>query len=155
MAATATAKAPKKVTKSVDHDDRDIREDHSVWLHQALGMQVHELLPEKIVDKYWELKRIADRSSMSLTQREVILMIWLLGGGRPTIEEDMPPTVLQMYRKGQVKKGDTVEVNWRDNWIKGELIEVTGNNELIVLPVGEPDERRFDTGAVRLPDLES
>lgn len=146
--ATAT-KAPPKARPVVN--DREIREDHAEWLRQALGLQEHESPPAKVVESYWELKRIADRLGMGLTPREIILSIWLLGHGKPTAKEEAPPTVVELYRKKQIKLEDTVEVLYRDVWMDGVLKNVTGNNELIVQPVGESDERRFTVEQVRIP----
>jgi hypothetical protein len=140
---TATAKPPKKTAPAPSFDDREICEDHSNWLHQALGLQQFDVLPANLVDKYWELKRIGDRSTMILTQREIALMCWLLGYGKPTAREKLPPTVVELYRKGQIKKEDTVQVKYRDVWMPGVLKDVTANDELVVQPVGEADERRF------------
>ncbi len=139
-------------TKLAARDDREITEDHSKWLHEAIGLSHdHQSpLPEKLVEKYWELKRIFDRGNGRVTQNEINFMCWLLGHGKPTGEEQRPPTVLEMYRKKQIKKGDKLEVLYRDKWMEGVLTDVTGNNELVVQPTGEADERRFSVDEVRV-----
>ncbi len=134
-------------------NDREINEDHANWLHRALGIPDYDLLPEKMVEKYWELKRIADRTGTYLTQREIVLIAWMLGYGKPTAKEELPPTVVDLYRKGQIKLEDPVQVKYRDKWMEGTLKSVTSNDELVIQPVGEPDERRFKTDDVRVAEL--
>jgi hypothetical protein len=134
-------------------NDREMSGDHNVWLHQALGMQMHEVLPAKLVDKYWELKRIYDRTNVNVQQRDIAFMCWQMGFGKATEKEKQPPTVVELYRKKQLKVGETIGVKWRDKWVDATLVGVTGNDEIIAQPVGEADERRFKAEDVQVPVL--
>lgn len=131
-------------------DEREIPESLNVWLHQSLGMADHEILPKKLVDKFWELKRIFDRTGTIMSQRDIAFLTWQLGFGKPTEEEKRPPTIVDMWRSKQIKRGEKIEVNWRDKWMDAVFQGCNANDQIIAQPVGEADEQRFTAEQARV-----
>lgn len=131
-------------------DNREMIENHRVLLLQTLGMQAYEELPKKAEDEYWKLKRLFDRTGSIIRPSDLGMMCLTLGYGKPTKDEQLPPTIADMWRKKQIKRDETIQVKWRDAWVDAAIKGVTGQNEVIAQVVGDPDERRFGCDDARV-----
>ncbi len=130
-------------------DDREMMDGHVAQLKQCLSIAEHEQLPDKLVEKYWEMKRIFDRIGAPVRAPDLALLGFLHGFGKPTAKEKAPPTVVDMWRKKQIKAEAPVIVKWKGADVDGVLKSVTGNDGVIVQIVGDPDERKFEAADVR------
>lgn len=130
-------------------EEREMTEGHVAQLKQCLSIAEHEQLPEKLVEKYWEFKRIFDRVGAQLRLPDLALLGFLHGHGKPTAKEKAPPTVVDMWRKKQIKAESPVIVKWKGAEVEGVLKSVTSNDGVIVQMVGDPDERKFEVADVR------
>lgn len=135
---------------SAADDVREMPESHNAILHQCLGLLGHEPLPEKLVQKYWELKRIFDRTGTIMRSADFAIFTWQMGYGRPTAKEEAPVTVVDMWRKKQIKPEETIQVKWRQKWVDAVFKSVNAYNEVIAQVVGEADERKFKAEDVKL-----
>lgn len=130
-------------------DNREISEFDAGVMRQSLGLAEHQELPEKLVAKYWELKRCFDRTGTIIRSNELAFLAFLHGHGKPTDKEKTPPTVVEMWRKKQIKPEAAVDVLHRNKWTPATLKLVNSNDEIIVQIVGDPDERKFTAKDVR------
>lgn len=137
----------------MSEDQRDIPEMHNGWLHRGAGLDEHQSLPEKLVEKYWELKRVCDRLDVRVSERDIAQLIFLGGFGRPTTAEKAPLTLVQLIRKKQVKRGDLVLVKHRNKWVEATLIGVSGKSEVIAQIADDPEERHFKTDECKAAEV--
>lgn len=131
-------------------DQREMPESHKACLYSCLGLKGHEELPTKLEDKYWELKRIFDRTGTLIRPADLGILCWQMGYGKPLPSELAAPTVVSMWRKKQIKIDETIQVKWRDKWVDATLKGVNGLNEVIAQVVGDADERKFKSDDARL-----
>lgn len=130
-------------------DDREISETHVAVMRQSLGLAEHQELPEKLKEKYWELKRTFDRTGTILRSNELAFLAFLHGHGKPTEKEKAPPTVVDMWRAGQIKAEAPISVCYRKTWVDATLKLVNSNDEIIAQIAGDADERKFTAKDVR------
>lgn len=130
-------------------EDREIKEAHRQVLQQSLGLKEHEELPPKLKEKYWELKRVFDRANTIVPDHALCFLVFLHGGGKPTEKEKAPPTVVDLWRAGQIKAEALISVKYRNSWVDATLKMVNSNDEVIAQVVGDPDERKFAVKDVR------
>jgi len=133
---------------SIDND-REITQAHAQVLRQSLGIAEQDELPEKLREKYWELKRTFDRTGTILRSNELAFLAFLHGHGKPTQKEKAPPTVVDMWRAGQIKPESPISVLFRKTWVNATLKLVNSNDEIIAQIAGDPDERKFEVKDVR------
>ena len=107
-----------------------------------------EPLPQKLLDKYWQLKRCMDRIQAALTLSDLARLCVECGYGKPLPEDNKQPTVADLWRKQQLQQGAAVVVEWRGTKVKGALHGVTSGNEIIVTLDGDPERRRFSVDRV-------
>ena len=132
-------------------DLREMPEAHRAVLYTSIGLKGHEGLPPKLEEKYWELKRIFDRTGTLIRAADLAIVCWQLGYGKPTVQELAPPTVVQLWRKKQIKVDEPIVAKWRNKWCDALLKGVTPNDEVVVLVIGEVDEQRLKVDDVKLP----
>lgn len=139
----------------MDDDQRDIPEMHDGWLHRGAGLDEYQSLPPKLVQKYWELKRICDRLDVRMSERDIAQLIFLGGFGTPTKAEQAPPTVVQLIRKKQIKIGDEILVLFRKKWTEAVLRGVSGKSEVIAQIADDPEERHFKADECKVSEKEA
>jgi hypothetical protein len=99
-------------------------------------LSLHEegaIIPEKVVNGYWELKRLHDRASAPLHGGVLAFMCWSLGFGKePTKSETASPTVVQLWRDKELKHDDPVMVKYRNKLRPAVIKGVTGEDQVRV-----------------------
>jgi hypothetical protein len=122
-----------------------------VILHQALGLAEHDELPQPVQEKYWEMKRIFDRTGTLPTQSDLCMLVFSEFGGKPLDRELAPPSIVDLWRKRQIDREARVLVEWRKKKVEAVFKGVNGANEVVVQMIGDPDERAFAPDLVSLP----
>lgn len=111
---------------------RDIPEHHVPVLHQLAAIPETDLLPEKLINKYWANAIVANRCGWSLSNETLVRICVECGYGKLTEAESHPDVAAQWF-KGTLKKGTPVKVNWREEILTGKIMGVNGKRECVVL----------------------
>lgn len=128
--------------------DRDLPQNDEAILRQMCSLINGEPLPEKLVNKYWANKLVADRGGFPI-RSEFIRICVECGFGKPT-EREANPTVVDLWRLKKVKSGDAVIVEWRGKKSPATLLSVTVTNKIRVLLDNDSEERQVEVGQVTL-----
>jgi hypothetical protein len=130
--------------------DRDIPDTHEVTLRQATGTQAGDPIPDKVREKYWELKRVFDRAGTIVTPNDLCQMLFSIGTGKPLKKELEPPTIVDLWRQRKILRDAKVVVDYRDKKHNGVLKNVNGQNQVVVQLIDDEEalERTFDTKLV-------
>lgn len=135
---------------------RDINDVYMPTLLQACGLQTGDSLPEGVVEKFWEYKRIKDRVGPSMFQDFELHLICLLGGAatpKPELD-NVPLTFLELVERGDVKPSDPVVVLWRGEERAGNFLGITGRKQVkVILDNDDGKEREVSPKNVKLPQL--
>ena len=129
----------------------DVPEDHANLLRTLCRLGEYDELPPKVVDRYWDRKRLHDRLSYSITHDSLIAIADSLGYGKPS-EREANPTIIDRWRKGELRHGAPVVVKWRNGERDGVLHGVKQGN-LVVQMDGDSEERTFTPDKVRVAEL--
>ena len=121
-------------------------------LCQALSLQHTDDLPEKLVDEYWSMKRVADRMNMRVNGAPLLMLLYQLGYGKPTSSELSVGPLADLYKQGDLKSGDTVVVVWRNQDKLAVLRSIAGDTALVLIE-GQDKEREIPLEKVTLAEL--
>jgi hypothetical protein len=122
----------------------EISEDYQAILARMCGIKEHETLPSKVVELFWQYKRIQDRCGNSIIPDFQLANICLMAGvGVPKSVDEKIVTILDLATNGKVKRGDEVRVKWRDDVKPAKFQNVTGRKMVKVILEGETDTREF------------
>ena len=88
-------------------------------------------LPEKLIQNYWELKRIGDRISSAVTLQDMKWLCFGLGLGKAHVR--VTPTIVDLWKEKKVKGGDTVLVKWRGAEEEAKILRIVGSQVQIEL----------------------
>ena len=126
-------------------DDYTIPDEHVRLLKQATNTPGDEPLPAKLEAKYWELNRLSNRANSRLREGDLVFLCFTLGYGKPTEQENAPPTIIDLIRSGSVKLSDPVEITWRKQQRTGKVLAIVFNGkdkeDLRVQLDGDSEER--------------
>jgi hypothetical protein len=135
---------------------RDINDAYMPTLLQACGLQTGDSLPEGVVEKFWEYKRIKDRVGPSMFQDFELHLICLLGGAaapKPELD-NVPLTFLELVETRRVNHGSPIVVTWRGEERLGTFLSITSRNQVkCILDNDDGKEREVSPKNVKLPQL--
>jgi hypothetical protein len=132
--------------------DVDVPEAHAAILRTACGFSEEVELPAKMLAKYWEMKRICDRTSDRMSISDLKHIAYELGYGKPT-DSEAHPTIVDLFRRGALKRDTPVVVSWRNGERNAVLKKVDGLGRVFVQMDGDPDERQIAADKVRVGEL--
>lgn len=131
----------------------EMSEQHAGLLKTLAGIDEADELHPKLVDAYWELKRCFDRLNCNVTDRELAMLAFTQGLGKPLTGEDSL-LLGELFKKGVVKHGAPIEVQFRNVWRSAKLIGPTGTSRMFVVQIdGDSEERTINDNKIRLPEL--
>jgi hypothetical protein len=110
-------------------------------LRRCCSLGEVDVLPEKLEEEYWELKRCCDRIGVIPSHRELAMLGFLQGYGKPTKKELAPPSIVDLWKAKKVKHGDEVKVEWRNGIKPATLKGVVDREKVIVQFEGEGTEK--------------
>lgn len=134
-------------------DTHDVPDQHIGWLRTSLGLAENTNVPDSLIEKYWEFKNIFDRFGNGLQPRDIAMLAYAEGYGKPTAKELTPPTIVDLWRNGKVKRATPVSIVWRGKQKTGVILGVSGANLPIVLVDGDSDERTVPVKDVSVLEL--
>jgi len=132
---------------------REIPTEHANMLKRSIGLMETDDMPPKAEQRYWETKRCCDRIGVELLPNDIAQVAVACGYGKPTKKENEVPTVVQLWRKKQIKAGHPVIVQWLDGEREATLKQVVGATEVVVLLDGDPEERTVAVERVVVPAM--
>lgn len=115
--------------------EREIPESDSAVLHALCGLQASEPLPDKLQNRYWAAKFVCDRAPGYPVRNEFVRICVECGFGKQT-ENEMHPSVAQLWRRREIRAGQPVIVNWREKKVSGQLVGLDAVNQATVLIEG-------------------
>lgn len=119
-----------------------IRDEDLELLRVASGTAVGKELPKSLVDTYLEYKRILDRCSVNRVPFDILVQIvYASGHASPTPEDREKFDIVKLASEGKVKKGDKLEIYWRDERMSATFECITPRQR-VKLMVGEETETR-------------
>lgn len=134
-------------------ETREINQETADRLRSALRLEEFAELPRKLVTGYWEIKRCCDRLSEPVTMHDLALLAYSLGYGKETAAEKAPPSVVDLWRRKQLKYDAPVVVRWRGKELNATFKGVDGSDQPIVVLDGDGEERKLPAADVWLPEL--
>ena len=122
--------------------DREIPEDHRLKLCTALSMTA---VPPSVVDRYWRIKRCADKSNVFPSDE----MLVLIAGWDAVKEEESTPPAPEVDWSA-VPYDSAVKAWWRNKERDGRFQGVSPVGDLFVVVDGSPDVREIAPRKVTL-----
>lgn len=114
----------------------------------ALGAK-NEEVPIQVMDNYWQCRELCDRLGIHVMSDALILTVIMTSA----VIHAAPAkrNLLQLWQDREVVALDWVEVLYRDEWIKAQIMEVNKPNSAIrVLIQGKANSTEFPLERVRL-----
>lgn len=133
-------------------DVRPLPKDDDRILRQITSILPTDELDAKLLNRYWEFKRCCDRASINVLPQDLARLCTETGFGKKTVAEAAPPTVADLYRRGELKKGDVVEVQWRNSQKIAFFRGLNASNQPIVQLEGDSEERTVSVDKVSIPE---
>ena len=135
-------------------DDYEIPEDHRLQMLTICHKSEQDELPEKVRKRYIYFRWHADAANHALNNSDLVHIVvssnWL-----SRIPEPKPDDVCTKYQNGEIKRGDPVACQWRDEKARpGVMLGVNPERKAIIRFEGEPDERALDPERVTFLDKE-
>jgi hypothetical protein len=107
---------------------REISDDHASLLRTLARLGEGSELPEGLVEDYWELKRCYDRVSQYLDVRDLAMLAWKHGYGKPV---EKPPELIKLFKGREIPYGTVVSALWRHEWVEGKLVGTKGDRLMV------------------------
>lgn len=130
----------------MDYDVTDIPEIHQVWLRASAGV---EEVPEKLVKRYWEVKRVFDRTGTIVTARDIAFLCVLDGFCQPLPSETAKPTISSMLRAKKIPIDQQVTATFRGQKLPGRIRKINGQGKVVVA-LEDGNERAFSDDSLEL-----
>jgi hypothetical protein len=112
---------------------RDLPYHDSDLLKTLTRKQPGEDLDASVVDLYWRFKVVSDRGCQeALSHQTGVLIVLLAGAFKPLPEDNLPPTVTQLYNDGSLRADDLVEVQYRGKPVQARFKSINGVGDIVV-----------------------
>lgn len=126
-----------------DIKDRPMDEEHEAMLLRLTGQDVDGSLPQRVVEIYWELRKIADPIRARI---EPITLAWIVLLANNAPQE--PPE--SFFDETDVKRDDPVVVKFRGRYRLARWIENDRHEKKVIAALEDDGEaRRFAPTNVR------
>lgn len=128
---------------------REPIEEEKNILNHLIGHAEHEELPIEILDAYWRAKEMSQRAGVRMFSTEMLTSVVLHSG----YDHDPPAnaTVMDLFRSGDLKRNDWIEVLWRNEWIRAQIHGISQRDKTIrAFPEGEAQAKNFAVEHTRL-----
>lgn len=113
----------------------------------------NDQLPQALVDIYWGLKNVFNKINIhSIPEPFLGLIAYTAGIG---LEPPPPPTLMQMWQAGDLKRHDEVEYKYRDAWGKfGKLIDIDYARRSFAIQGTDGIRYQIPQADIRLPEAQ-
>ena len=126
-----------------------IRDEELELMRVASGTPVGGEIPEEVLKAYEKYKRIWDRCSSSrLPMDKIFDIVFWAGGGEPCKADVKKFDILALGRAGEVKRGDVLEIFWKNEKMEAVFDEVTGRGKVKMFVGDEVETRELDPKVV-------
>lgn len=115
--------------------EREVPERHANVLKAICRLQEQDDLPEKVVAKYWELKRCLDRAQCGLSNNDLGHIGMACGYGKPLPE--VPLTLAQRFTRHELPVDTKVRATIGKKVVDGVLRGVKPDGRLVIDVEGE------------------
>lgn len=126
--------------------DRPLPECHEGILKTALKLEPNDLLPDELVQLYWDAERTARRIGCRLDNNNLVTICLLANRTTPAD----PVSFLDQT----AKHGDRVLAKFRGEWRWGVFKARRGKLVLVQIDDDTAEDREFSATAVRRPSKE-
>ncbi|GIW60066.1 MAG: hypothetical protein KatS3mg087_1132 [Patescibacteria group bacterium] len=127
--------------------DKDIPEEHAVYFRMIFGLSDVDSLPMRLVNEYWKTKEVYDKSNLTLTMRDLAMIVLHCGEDHNSPTE---PSIGERFRRKEIQQMAKLKVKFREKWMNARLVDAdTREKTLRVIIDGEggartiPDSRDF------------
>jgi hypothetical protein len=121
-------------------------------------------VPAPVVNFYWQVKQHFDRVGGTIFQPDTYAVIAATGYAlaaltspakstepAPAVGEEELPNVAALFHSKQIAHGDTVLVNWREEWVEGRIVGASVNRKQVTVTI-DGEDRKVPTTTVKLPE---
>jgi hypothetical protein len=131
-----------------DFSQYELPEEHLAIMKTIAKLPADKELPDTLKSRYLILRQMADRISLELSPRDLIMAVITSGMFK---EPDAPPekTVIDLFKEGVIARDDTVLGKWRGEWMPCHFLNVDHRNRVKVAFVHDGEERLLPVDAVR------
>jgi hypothetical protein len=118
------------------------------------------LVPDPVANFYWQVKQHFDRVGGTIFQPDSYAIIAALGyalaGGaaasvEPAVREEKKTNVANLWHAKEISHGDTVLVDWREEWKEARIVGASVNRKQITVVI-DGEERKVPSDTVKLPE---
>lgn len=117
-----------------------IPELHDAMLHNVTATRHGESLPQKVVDRYWQYKRLFDRVSTNLTPADFARIALDCECGGEVAADTKTPSLFELWKAKKVKNGAVLTIQWHGEKRNGVLVRANPDKTCIVKLDGEVQE---------------
>jgi hypothetical protein len=126
-----------------DYDD--------AMLRKACVVPMPTKLPARVVEKYWEYKRLFDRMNTRLGPAEFARIGIECGYGEEQPVDNRKPSFAQLVKEKKVKSQAEVVVEWQNEPTRGKFVRLAADGRVVVRLGNDPQEQTVSQECVTLP----
>lgn len=129
---------------------RPIYDVHEALLRTALNITEDGVLPENVVELYWDYARTYSRLGLPIDPAAIAHIVVIAGRA----VQDPPTSFLDIA--GQLDRGAKVVAKFRNKWRWGQFIEIDEADKRVLVQLDDDtaEIRKFQPTSVRLPTEE-